>query len=375
MTAAPHRVHGLALDQVAPDWPALTLAELAPLLARHPALGAPRAIAWHSPRPLSAAALVDCAHGRVFIKRHHRSVRDLDDLAEEHAFAQWLRGRGIPVPAVLADHAGHEAVPLGDWVYVVHAPADGLDLYRNTPSWVPLSRLDHARCMGAMLARVHAAAAGYAAPQRRTHILVARSEIIEAGDPVAELAAQLPRRPGLAAFLAARDWRGELAGVFAPFHARLQPQLAAQPRLWTHGDFYAANLFWSGAAAAAQVTAVVDFGLCARTFALFDLATVIERSAIAWLQAGSDRAHAQVACALIDGYRGERALTAHELELLADLLPLVHVDFALSEVEYFHAITRSPDNARIAWDTFLRGHAAWFATREGEDLRAAVRSA
>ncbi|KAB2901616.1 MAG: phosphotransferase, partial [Dokdonella sp.] len=236
-------------------------------------------------------------------------------------------------------------------------------------------RLDHARCMGAMLARVHAAAAGYAAPQRRTHILVARSEIIEASDPVAALAAQLPRRPGLAAFLAARDWRGELAGVFAPFHARLQPQLAAQPRLWTHGDFYAANLFWSGAAAAAQVTAVVDFGLCARTFALFDLATVIERSAIAWLQAGSDRAHAQVACALIDGYRGERALTAHELELLADLLPLVHVDFALSEVEYFHAITRSPDNARIAWDTFLRGHAAWFATREGEDLRAAVRSA
>ena len=43
----------------------------------------------------------------------------------------------------------------------------------------------------------------------------------------------------------------------------------------------------------------------------------------------------------------------------------MHVDFALSEVEYFHAITRSRANADVAYDTFLRGHAAWFGTPPG----------
>jgi len=52
---------------------------------------------------------------------------------------------------------------------------------------------------------------------------------------------------------------------------------------------------------------------------------------------------------------------------------LVHVDFALSEVEYFHAITRSKEHADVAWDTFLRGHAAWFRTRPGQALLDALR--
>ncbi|PSD45503.1 aminoglycoside phosphotransferase, partial [Stenotrophomonas maltophilia] len=30
--------------------------------------------AWHSPRPLSAAAIVDGVDGALFIKRHHHSV-------------------------------------------------------------------------------------------------------------------------------------------------------------------------------------------------------------------------------------------------------------------------------------------------------------
>ncbi|WP_449426480.1 hypothetical protein [Rhodanobacter lindaniclasticus] len=42
------------------------------------------------------------------------------------------------------------------------------------------------------------------------------------------------------------------------------------------------------------------------------------------------------------------------------------MDFALLEVEYFHAITHAPSHADVAWDTFLRGHAAWFATAPGQ---------
>lgn len=375
MTAQDHRVHGLAADEVPPDWPPLAEADVSCLLDRYPGLDAPRAIRWHSPRPLSAAALVDTAGGRVFVKRHHRSVRNATVLAEEHAFMAHLRDAGVPVPAVLADADGHTAVALGDWTCEVHATADGLDLYRDAMSWTPLRDLDRARTAGAMLARLHDAAEGYAAPQRDTHILVARSELIEAADPVAALEAQLPARPGLAGYLRQRDWRRELAEALAPFHASAQPRIARQPRLWTHGDWHVSNLCWSDAGPHARITAVLDFGLAARNFALFDLAIAIERNAIAWLEGGGDLGRPDTALALLAGYRARRTLDRDDLTLLADLLPIVHIDFALSEVEYFSAITGSQANADVAWDTFLRGHAAWFRSAPGQALRAALRSA
>ena len=369
-----HRVHGLAHDEVPPDWPPLTSAEVAALLARYP-LGEARAIRWHSPRPLSAAALIETAGGMVFVKRHHRSVRTGATLAEEHAFMARLRDEGMPVPAVLADGEGCTAVERGEWTYEVHAPAAGIDLYRETASWSPLLDLAHAHQAGAMLARLHRAADGYAAGQRDTHLLVARSELIEATDPLATLAAQLPQRPGLASYLGARDWRGEIGRAMAPFHERAHARLATQPRLWTHGDWHVSNLCWSDAGPRAQITTVHDFGLAARTFALFDLATAIERNAVAWmaLDTGHAAAHVHTARALIAGYRKQRPLAGADIHLLADLLPLVHVDFALSEVEYFTAVTRSPANADVAYHTFLRGHAAWFGTPPGQALLDAIR--
>jgi Ser/Thr protein kinase RdoA (MazF antagonist) len=373
MTATAHRVHGLDAADVPPDWPPLAAAELASLLERYPSLAPVGAIRWHSPRPLSAAALVDTACGPVFVKRHHRSVRTAATLAEEHAFMAWLRRAGMPVPPVLADAAGHTAVGLGDWTYEVHAPAAGVDLYREATSWTPLTDLAHAHAAGAMLARLHDAAEGYTAGQRDTHLLVARSELIEAVDPLAALAAQLPQRPGLAHYLEQRDWRGELGTTLAPFHPGLHARLAAQPRLWTHGDWHVSNLCWSDDGPQASIAAVLDFGLAARTFALFDLATAIERNAIAWLALDSDdAAHPHTARALIAGYRTQRPLASADVHLLADLLPLAHVDFALSEVEYFSAITHSPANADVAYHTFLRGHAAWFGTPAGRALLDAI---
>ncbi|MGN2242275.1 phosphotransferase enzyme family protein [Frateuria sp. GZRR33] len=375
MNDTDHRVHGLADDDAHPDWPPLARSEVAALLARYPSIASADAIGWHSPRPLSAAALVDTADGRVFVKRHHRSVRTPETLDEEHAFMAWLRAAGVPVPSVLADADGHTAIARGDWTYEVHAPAAGLDLYRETASWTPLPDLAHAHTAGAMLARVHDAAEGYTARQRGTHRLVARSEILEAADPLATIERQLPDRPGLAAYLAQRDWRSEIGETLAPFHPAIQASLAMQPRLWTHGDWHVSNLCWSGGSAEASITAVLDFGLAARTFALFDLATAIERNAIAWLALDrADAAHPDTARALIAGYRAQRPLSASDIHLLADLLPLVHVDFALSEVEYFAAVTGSPANADVAYHTFLHGHAAWFATPPGRALLDAIRA-
>jgi hypothetical protein len=70
-----------------------------------------------------------------------------------------------------------------------------------------------------------------------------------------------------------------------------------------------------------------------------------------------------------------RPLDRSDVHLLAELLPVVHVDFALSEVEYFHAVTQDSHAAAVAYDTFLRGHAAWFSTPPGQALLGAIRAA
>ncbi|KAA0070813.1 phosphotransferase [Rhodanobacter sp. T12-5] len=375
MTDSPHLTHGLAGDEIPADWPPLTAGEVDTLLRNYPALGAPVRIEWHSPRPLSAACLVETTTDIVFVKRHHRSVRSTATLGEEHRFIAHLRGNGMPIPAVLNDSRGQTAVALGDWTYEVHERAAGIDLYREAISWSPLPNVDHAHSTGRLLAMLHDASEGYDADQRDTHILVARSELICSPDPIAALRSQLHARPGLADYLQDRDWTSELAEALASWHAAAQPRLARQPRLWTHGDWHVSNLCWSDDGANARITAVLDFGLAAANFALFDLATAIERNAIAWLalDSGTDAAHPDIARALIEGYRRQRPLDAADIHLLADLLPLVHVDFALSEVEYFNAITHSRTSANVAYDTFLRGHAAWFGTPPGRALLQAIR--
>lgn len=371
-----HLTHGLAGDELEPDWPPLVGPEVGVVLEHYPQLGGMLGLAWRSPRPLSAAALVDTRKGRVFVKRHHRSVRTPAQLEEEHRFAIHLREAGVPVPRILPDTDGNTVVRQGQWVYEVHTPARGKDIYRDAFSWSPIGGVKHAQAAGTMLARLHDAASTYAAPQRSTDILVARAEILSDPDPVAAIASQLLHRPALDAYLSRQDWKVQVADAIAPWHAQAWEGIAQQVPLWTHGDWHVSNLCWSGEEDDAGITDVLDFGLSARTFALFDLATAIERNAIAWLEvARGDIARADLALALIQGYRSVRPLTADDMALLADVLPLVHIDFALSEVEYFEGITRRPDHADVAYHTFLRGHAAWFAGPHGRAFLDALRHA
>ncbi|SEK85231.1 Ser/Thr protein kinase RdoA involved in Cpx stress response, MazF antagonist [Pseudoxanthomonas sp. GM95] len=378
MTDPTHRVHGVGPDEVAPDWPPLQASELDALLAGYPAFAdGVHHIAWHSPRPLSAAALEDTAQGRVFIKRHHVSVRTPAQLEEEHRFIAHLRGIGLPVVQVFADAQGRTAVAQGEWTFEVHSAGIGEDVYRDTTSWTPLTDLTQAREAGAMLARLHQAAADFQAPQRSTHLLVARDDLIRADDPIATLEAQLAERLGLAEDLQHRDWRTDFRQVLLPLHAGLAARLHDEPRLWGHNDWHVSNLLWQHDGASMRISTVLDFGLASPTSALFDLATAIERNAIAWLnlEDGMGAVHIDTALALLEGYRRVLPMSAERVRLLADLLPLVHVDFALSEVEYFQAITQAPDNAQVAYETFLLGHARWFATAPGQALLQALRAA
>ena len=94
------KTHGLDGTLVEPDWPPLTLVEVRAVLAEFPDAGPLVEIVSASPRPFSAASVVAVRGGRVFIKRHHRLVRDAEGLMEEHRFMAHLRANGVNVPAV-----------------------------------------------------------------------------------------------------------------------------------------------------------------------------------------------------------------------------------------------------------------------------------
>ncbi|EGD60658.1 aminoglycoside phosphotransferase [Novosphingobium nitrogenifigens DSM 19370] len=364
-----HLVHGMGTGLEAPSWPAIAHDEAQAVLAMFPEAGRLETLDWHSPRPFSSAALAQTDRGALFLKRHHRRLRSVAGLAGEHAFIAHLRARGVPVVDVLATRDGASAFAGGDWVWEVHRKAQGLDLYRDRQSWTPFLSLDHAHAAGAALARLHLAAQGFVAPARPALPLVTSLSILTAADPLAAAEDYVAARAGLADYLSGRDWRHELAALFDGFAVdRLAEDLAREPGLWTHNDWHPSNLLWTEAG---DVASVLDFGLSDRTCALHDLATALERCAVRWLDLTPDRqdvAEPDAARALLAGYHAVRPLSVEDRALLARLLPLVHVEFAMSEADYFHGVLARKGDADLAWDSYLFGHAHWFLTAPGRDL-------
>ncbi|QDD63476.1 aminoglycoside phosphotransferase family protein [Herbaspirillum seropedicae] len=378
MDAASHHLtrvisHGMGADPVISDWPALTSAEVARVLRHYPGVGQPLRLEWHSPRPFSAACVMQTESGPIIVKRHHVRVRDVAALGEEHRFAAHLQEKGLPVSCALATASGATALADDYWTYEVFALAAGVDLYREALSWTPFHSCAHAWSAGQMLSRLHQAAVGYEAPARAARPLVASFTIFSQQDPVDPLQAYIAQRPAIADYLEARPWRGEVAQHLLPWHAALKPYLDEFVPLWTHNDWHASNLLWSDASPQAQVQTVLDFGLCDRTTALHDLATAIERNIVEWLaipQRDEQLVHLDLLDALLDGYAAQSPLSARQLRALAALLPLVHAEFALAELDYFHGVTQSAINAALAYDAYFLGHAAWFHSAEGQRLLA-----
>jgi Ser/Thr protein kinase RdoA (MazF antagonist) len=355
----------------AADWPRLAPADLAPVLRGVGIDPGGAALEWHSARPLSSAGIVRAGGVRLFIKRHDRRVRRIADLEQEHAFMGHLRARGIPVSRVLAAADGHSAIAVGTWTYEVHELGRGVDAYRDAQSWTPFASAAHAFGAGRALAELHAVARSYAAPPRSAPVLESNDRLIAAADPIGALAAELPLRPVLGAFLEARAWRTDFAHALAPFHPQYRRCSARLARVWTHNDWHASNLLWSDAGLTAHVAGIIDFGLCDCTTRTYDLATAIERNTIPWLDIQDGRrgsADLALVTALLAGYLDRTELSERECAALVAILPLVHWGYALSEIEYFHGVTRSAENADLAYDAFLLGHCRWFTEPEGEAL-------
>ena len=366
----------MGLDPAPAQWPRLESQEVHAVLERWGLDDLNSRVVWHSPRPLSAAAIVELADRRLFVKRHHRSVRTAPELQEEHRFIQHLRAHGAPVSDVVEATDGTSAVERGDWTYEVHEAGAGVDLYRDAVSWSPFVSVDHAIAAGHCLALLHIGSRGFDAPPRSAQLLVSNDRIIRSTEPLRVLLALIEQRPALAEYFAGKNWQVEVARAIAPFHHRFMDTLPHLESLWTHNDWHASNLLWSDFGPTASVRTVLDFGLSDRTSAVYDLATAIERNTIPWLDIHDGvaaSADLRLVSGLLRGYLRGRPLNIQEREALIAILPLVHVGYALTEIDYFHGITHSAENADLAYFGFLLGHCTWFETEPGQALLAHVR--
>jgi Ser/Thr protein kinase RdoA (MazF antagonist) len=363
--------HSMRADLAPTDWPHLDSQEVRAVVQRW---GLPEdhvQVSWHSPRPLSAAAIVELEGSKIFVKRHHRSVRTAPELQEEHRFIQHLQAHGAPVSGVLPTADGSTAVERGDWTYEIHGVGLGVDLYRDAVSWSPFVSSDHAVAAGRALGLLHVSSQGFDAPIRSAPLLVSNDQIIRSAEPLNVVDRLVAGRPALQDYFRGRDWQVEIARAIAPFHGRLLDALPHLERLWTHNDWHASNLLWSDGSATVSVRTVLDFGLSDRTTAVYDLATAIERNTVPWLdihEGVAGVANLTLVSGLIRGYLGARPLSSRERAALVAILPLVHVGYALTEIDYFHGTTRSAENANLAYHGFLLGHCAWFETAQGRAL-------
>ena len=376
-----HRVHGMANDEVAPDWPALSDEEAASVISRVRdgeglGDGADSCVVWSSPRPMSAAALVRTARGEVFVKRHHRRVRGPARLRVEHDFARHLRDRGQPVARVVRFADGDTVFRRGEFVYEVHEKVTGVDLYREAPSWYPFASVAHAHAAGEALARFHGAARDFRAPATPPGVLMTSTDVVASRDPVLALEDLVTHRRALARALASRAFADEVAQLLsAPLRAAA-PLVARLETQWGHGDWHPSNLTWSAPDDPARVVGVVDLGLANRTNVVHDLAVALERSTIDWLDLegrGEVRADLAATDAFLDGYEAQRPLHPDERRALCAVVVVSHLEFALSEVEYFADVVRSTANTHLAYDGYLMGHVRWFAGSRGDEFIAHLR--
>ena len=362
-------VHRLGRYQVPPEWTPLADEEVAALLASYlPSADSLLSvkISWRSPRPHSSAALVETGAGTLFVKRHHQSVRSANDLRVEHAFTAHLNSEGQQVPRVVAALDGATTVEQGEYIYEVHELLAGTDLYREAISWSPFKSPGHARSAGSALARFHLAARRFLLPPRLPGVLMNSSALVAASNPTVALRHLMNLRPELLRAPVARAlpedferYHLDLVNNVSPFLAVLEPQ-------WGHGDWHPSNLAWSSGDADARVVGLFDLGLANRTFAMHDLALAIERSTIDWLDLagrGEVSVDFDALDSLLDGYVEVAPLRAYEEQALIGLLPVVHIEYALSEVEYYSGVVDDQENAELVYDGYFVWHTKWF--REG----------
>lgn len=221
--------------------------------------------------------IVMASHGRFVLTLFEKRVAEADLPFFAAAMAH-VAARGVPAPAPVADRTGRIFARLNGRPAALFSFLDGRQ--RMAPS------IADCAAMGALNARLHIAASGFA-PTRRNALSVAGWRA---------LAAQCRTRadeaaPGLAALI-----DEELAFVEANWPARAPSGLI-------HADLFPDNVFFSGEA----VSGVIDFYFACTDLFVYDLALTLN----AWAAPGRPW-NGDAARALIAGYQSARPLTGPE---------------------------------------------------------------
>lgn len=382
MTTITHDLgHGMGNDWEHKDWAHLTVSELHNLQPYYPCLQGNIQILWCSPRPFSSAAVIEVTQDAAstdkigsrsyFIKRSHRSFRNAQDILQEHAFLQHLASKDIPVATLISSNCGLTALEMGDWTYEIYEKAAGFDLYVDQQSWTPFFYTEHAAKVGSLLAKLHDAMQDF--PElhgRSARYLVSNQQLLESENIVTAIQQRIQNSPELSRYFADKNLDTVFLERVSQTHHKIKHVLQQVTKIWTHNDLHASNLFWSAQSADANITAVIDFGLSDRNSALYDLAVTIERNFIDWLalehtsQINVDEAGLS---AFLQAYCAE-IHPQQDFSILPELLKIVHLDFAFSELEYFVGITQNLKHADAAYYDWIVGHVNWFFTEQGQQF-------
>ena len=380
-TITPNLGHGMGSDWENKDWLHITVPELHRLQSYYPCLQGSVQILWCSPRPFSSAVLVEVMQALAstgqtnlhsyFIKRSHRSFRRAQDILQEHAVLQHLASKNIPVATLISSNCGQTTLEVGDWTYEVYEKAAGFDLYIDQQSWTPFFYTEHAAKVGSLLAKLHTAMQDF--PElhgRSTRYLVSNQQLLESENIVTAIQQRIDNSPELSRYFADKNLDAVFLERIFQTHRKIKHVLQQATKIWTHNDLHASNLFWSTQSADANITAVIDFGLSDRNSALYDLAITIERNFIDWLalehtsQINVDEAGLS---AFLQAYCAE-IYPQQDFSILPELLKIVHLDFAFSELEYFVGITQNLKHADAAYYDWIVGHVNWFFTEQGQQF-------
>jgi Ser/Thr protein kinase RdoA (MazF antagonist) len=380
-TITPNLGHGMGSDWENKDWLHITVPELHRLQSYYPCLQGSVKILWCSPRPFSSAVLIEVVQALAstgqtnlhpyFIKRSHRSFRRAQDILQEHAVLQHLASKNIPVATLITSNCGQTALEVGDWTYEVYEKAAGFDLYVDQQSWTPFFYTEHAAKVGSLLAKLHTAMQDF--PElhgRSTRYLVSNQQLLESENIVTAIQQRIDNSPELSRYFADKNLDAVFLERIFQTHRKIKHVLQQVTKIWTHNDLHASNLFWSTQSADANITAVIDFGLSDRNSALYDLAITIERNFIDWLalehtsQINVDEAGLS---AFLQAYCAE-IHPQQDFSILPELLKIVHLDFAFSELEYFVGITQNLKHADAAYYDWIVGHVNWFFTEQGQQF-------
>lgn len=373
--------HGMGNAWENKDWAHISDPELQSLQQHYSCLQGHFEILWYSPRPFSSAALVkveqdfvirdEAVAHQYLIKRSHCSFRRARDILQEHAVLQHLASKEIPVAALISSNQGLTALELGDWTYEVYAKAVGLDLYADQQSWKPFFYAEHAAKAGQLLARLHMAMQDFPEQQGRSaSYLVSNQQLLDSENIITAIQRRIANSSELSRYFADKNLDPYFLDRILQVHQRIQPVLQQASKIWTHNDLHASNLFWSAPDAKAEITAVIDFGLSDRNSALYDLAVTIERNFINWLEL-EQSPHIQIDEAGLTAFLHAYFSEVHPQEdfsILPELLKIVHLDFAFSELEYFVGITHNLNHADAAYYDWIIGHVDWFFGEQGQQF-------